>query len=138
MVCVGPMLQGKKFSLITGGATCRKSHMFAASAASLVHVCVLIKCLLAFPWGVFLGHFDHLHFSLCVRTIDTQFQPHTLPQNYNTKHYETLVQLRLVFGHHGRFISTLFKQNCNTYIHHFYTLQNHDAHVRIYFSLDRC
>ena len=68
------------------------------------------------PWDPLVGHrsvvlrrFDPLHDGLCISNIYTQFHPRRIPQKPTTKHYDTLVQLRLICEHLGRFTSKLFK-----------------------------
>ena len=70
-----------------------RPKIFAASKASLAHFWVLLKDPFTGPWGVVLICLDALDFILCVGTINNQFPPQTITQNYNTKHYNTLVQL---------------------------------------------
>ena len=43
------------------------------------------------------------------RNHQTQFHLQAIRQNSTTKHYNTLVYLLLVFGHHGRLTSKQFK-----------------------------
>ena len=103
MVHVVPIFQGKNIPLSVVGATRSQSQILATSTSSFAHVWVLLKHPLAGPWGILLGRLDPLRVSICVRFIGTQSYTHTIPQNSTTKHYDTLVQLRLVSGRLGRF-----------------------------------
>ena len=89
--------------------------LHAALGSILTHVWVLLAGPSGGTRGVVLGHFDTWYIPLRIGTIDNQFHTQSIPQNFTTKHYDILVQLRLVFeclGHLTSKRSQTLRNDC--------------------------
>ena len=79
--------------------------LHSALESILTHVRVLLGGPSGGHRGFLLRSFDTRYILLCIGTIETQFLSQTIHHNISTKHYDTLVPFRLVFGRLRRLTS---------------------------------